>query len=309
MSWLLLLVLLLICQFILILWRPKGWQQLLLGLLSVQWITACLVSAVVLPMIGSAMLTTWDEWQSRKSKLNDATTGASTSHPTGVLPYRMGEGGVLSTPYLHGPVAAWQGIDYSRPCGTELVAPADMIVEGVSADDGQGNTSIKLRFVDNPGLSLGLVHGRYLAQVGEYLSRGDRIGYTDSIGTSTGCHDHIVLWRDAVPISVVEFTDIYGGRDKPLIMSRYDPHLGGVNCEEPCTVTASGELVDDWWGAGAACVRSWLGRTIEIDGHKWRCIDTGGKIVETTDGYWVDLLTKESPYSYGQIVSNWRFVD
>lgn len=312
MNWLLLLLLTLVCQMILILWRPRGYWQLILALLSVQWITACLVSALVGPMIFGAMLTTWDEWQDSKNDVK-ADVGEKLQ-PRTVLPYREGEGGVLSTPYLHGPVADWQGIDYARPCGLELVAPADMIVEGVSSNDGAGNTSLRVRLVDDSSIELGYVHGVYNVAPGDYIRQGDVFGRTDTIGTSTGCHDHLVYWDDGVLGAISDyswngFTTVDANGQKPLIMSSYDPHAGGRNCDNDCTTTASGELVENWWGAGAACVPEWMGKTLEIDGKKWKCIDKGGKIVETTEGYWVDLLTKHSSYIYGQQVSNWRFVD
>lgn len=304
-SWVMLLVLLLLGQVVLLLWRPRGWNLLVTSILTLQLMILCMTSVMVMPVLVGGALSIRDEWQ------KDSGEGSVVQLTTGtLLPYRIGEGGIISTSVLHGPIAEWAGIDYARSCGMQLVAPADMIVLGVGENDGAGNTSLRVRLVGSSDIELGYVHGRYSVAAGDYVVAGRVFGTTASIGVSTGCHDHLVLWERGVVRDISSYSGTTGrvAAQKPLIMSSYNPHDGGINCEWPCEVTATGELVEDWWGAGAACIKDWTDRgvVVVIDGRPWKCIDTGGDIVETDVGIWVDLLTKNSAYAYGSLVYNWE---
>lgn len=79
--------------------------------------------------------------------------------------------------------------------------------------------------------------------------------------------------------------------EKDLIFSTYDPTLGGINCQGDCRYSSQGYYVWDWYQRGAACPEGWEGRIIEIPGgHRFKCIDRGGMIVETDDAIIIDVL-------------------
>ena len=93
-----------------------------------------------------------------------------------------------------------------------------------------------------------------------------------------------------------------------LRMSSYWPPLGGANCGQfiggVClSKMASGLAWQDWEGVGMACPEELeFGTKIKIGDQTWECQDLGGAIVKIGDFYWVDLLTTNSPYDYGDIV-------
>lgn len=68
---------------------------------------------------------------------------------------------------------------------------------------------------------------------------------------------------------------------------------------------ASGKSWQDWIDKAAACPASWaFGTQFKLpDGRIFECQDRGGKIVYGADGIpWIDLLTKNPNYAYGEIV-------
>lgn len=72
--------------------------------------------------------------------------------------------------------------------------------------------------------------------------------------------------------------------NEALVLTAYDPSLGGTNCVEPCGQVATGYWfdVDDYWDGAeglAACPEEWLGATIVIENFgRLHCLDTGGAI-------------------------------
>jgi len=130
----------------------------------------------------------------------------------------------------------------------------------------------------------------------------------------------------------LNYSDLIG---IPLMMSPYDPALGGTNCQAPCSITASGELVSDWKdNGGIACPQSFPDFTkIEIEGIIYTCIDHGGWIQHIQKGendpalanhygvdeyaakeehIWIDVLSSASThgtqYYYTELVYDWRIV-
>jgi hypothetical protein len=111
---------------------------------------------------------------------------------------------------------------------------------------------------------------------------------------------------------------LYQGQ-KTLTISWYDPALvkldpvkWATNCMHPCDTTATGEYVPNWYNKGAACPRSWTsaGAKIYVPLFGWvECIDTGGKIVESSNSMWIDMLWHYQdewngayPYNYGDTI-------
>lgn len=70
-----------------------------------------------------------------------------------------------------------------------------------------------------------------------------------------------------------------------LVVTFYDPSLGGINCSADCTKFGNGQTVQrHHYGRVAACPVSWRGRTVVIDGGSgelgsWTCVDSGGAVV------------------------------
>jgi hypothetical protein len=85
-------------------------------------------------------------------------------------------------------------------------------------------------------------------------------------------------------------------RDLPILTTWYDPELGGITCAYPCDQYANGERVLESHYLGgtsqtAACIPSWLGRSVTIEGlGTFRCRDTGGAIVVTYNEYYQQMV-------------------
>ena len=84
------------------------------------------------------------------------------------------------------------GTDFAVPCGTPIKAAASGTVYSRGWGGGYGN-----RIVVNHGRILGknvvttYNHmSRYAANKGDFLSRGEVLGYVGTTGASTGCHLH-----------------------------------------------------------------------------------------------------------------------
>jgi hypothetical protein len=96
-------------------------------------------------------------------------------------------------------------------------------------------------------------------------------------------------------------------------VSHYTPWTGGPNCSffvngSCMSHTASGQAWQDWVDRGAACIPEWpFGTRFRLpDGRVFTCVDRGGAIrrgYRYGDGLgWVDLLTAEAGYPFGQAV-------
>ncbi len=86
----------------------------------------------------------------------------------------------------------FKGQDWATPCGTPLYAPVTGVVTAVGFDGYVGRYGSNNSYIivnDGAGTEVILIHGRYVAQVGQVVERGRTlIGYEASIGNSTGCH-------------------------------------------------------------------------------------------------------------------------
>jgi hypothetical protein len=102
----------------------------------------------------------------------------------------------------------------------------------------------------------------------------------------------------------------------PVIVSVYDPALGGINCDSSCDTIATGQLEPWMYGGIAACDLRLLRATITIPGiGSYRCLDTGGAIglrwsaayqryVVVFDVLY-DLVGQEAPAWTYSLVSGW----
>jgi hypothetical protein len=68
----------------------------------------------------------------------------------------------------------------------------------------------------------------------------------------------------------------------PIVLSYYNPTLGGINCDSNCSVLADGTLWDESMsGNVAACLPEWLGYSIRLGVMglgSVKCRDVGGLI-------------------------------
>ncbi|SHF05167.1 M23 family metallopeptidase [Vibrio gazogenes] len=83
-----------------------------------------------------------------------------------------------------------RGQDFSAPKGTKIYAPADGVVEVVrpSLVKGSGNY---LRLRHSFGFSSSYSHmNKFAVKMGEFVNKGDLIGYVGNSGLSTGPHLH-----------------------------------------------------------------------------------------------------------------------
>ena len=91
-------------------------------------------------------------------------------------------------------------------------------------------------------------------------------------------------------------------------VSHYWPDLGGVNCfnfkNGKCVSRmADGEKWQSQVGLAIACPKELpFGTRIRIGDRIWTCKDRGSAIVKVDNTYWVDQLTPEALYPYGQEV-------
>lgn len=85
-------------------------------------------------------------------------------------------------------------------------------------------------------------------------------------------------------------------------VTEYAPELGGINCMEPCHLTAYLEPID--YGVTVACVPGIpYGTQVYIDGVGWRtCLDHGGAI----DDDEIDVAVRPAELWHG--VSGYRDV-
>lgn len=85
---------------------------------------------------------------------------------------------------LHG------GIDFSAPRGTPIHATADGVVEWAAHHDSSGMGKM-IRLIHNYGFSTVYGHLDGIeVKPGNYVRRGDLIGYSGNTGASTGPHLH-----------------------------------------------------------------------------------------------------------------------
>ncbi|MBI1782535.1 MAG: M23 family metallopeptidase [Sphingobacteriales bacterium] len=96
------------------------------------------------------------------------------------------------------------GLDFTAPQGTPIYATADGRVEQAGfSDGGYGN-----HVVINHGFGYETLYGhmvRVKARAGQFVKRGEVIGWVGSTGKSTGPHCHYEVHKNGTPIDPVYF--------------------------------------------------------------------------------------------------------
>jgi len=106
----------------------------------------------------------------------------------------------------------------------------------------------------------------------------------------------------------------------PLFLSRYDPTLGGINCDSDCSQIGDGTAVTDCFRC-MACPPGMYWSWLEFAGQQWQCRDEGGSVVPkyrttyTAAGFvtgWaiiVDLLTLGYVPEIAYELVEWEYVE
>ena len=114
----------------------------------------------------------------------------------------------ITSPYgmrLHPVYKRWNlhdGTDFGAGCGTPIRAAADGRVVANYYNSAYGNRVI----IDHGyqrGAGLGTAYNHmtsYTTSVGQQVRRGDVIGYAGTTGYSTGCHLHLMVFRDGATV-------------------------------------------------------------------------------------------------------------
>jgi len=95
------------------------------------------------------------------------------------------------------------GMDFTAPVGTPIYATGDGRVTAVGVDGGYGR-----RVIINHGYSYTTLYGhmsRFAVKQGQYVRRGDLIGYVGNTGTSSGPHLHYEVHKNGRPVNPVNF--------------------------------------------------------------------------------------------------------
>lgn len=96
------------------------------------------------------------------------------------------------------------GLDFTAPQGTPIYATADGRIEQAGfSDGGYGN-----HVVINHGFGYETLYGhmvRVKARAGQFVKRGEVIGWVGSTGKSTGPHCHYEVHKNGTPIDPVYF--------------------------------------------------------------------------------------------------------
>lgn len=221
---------------------------------------------------------------------------------------------------LHG-LPGWEGVDIKAGCGYPIYAPfAGTItykgLDGYTHVDDRGvvyDQNTMMTLAGENGMTLTLLHGDYRVSVGDEIIKGDLLGYESSIGWSTGCHSHVILKdENGRTLNFLNWqVSSINKQDKPLKISWYDPARGGINCDSDCSTMASGiKVTSARYGNTAACIRSWMGKTVVIEGvGSFTCLDTGGAIVEHPGFIWIDLMLREPIVPFGTLVYEWELIE
>jgi murein DD-endopeptidase MepM/ murein hydrolase activator NlpD len=92
-----------------------------------------------------------------------------------------------------------KGADLAAPAGTPIVAAADGKVVGAGWHGGYGQL-VQIAHAD--GLETNYGHmSRVAARIGEFVHKGEVIGYVGSTGLSTGPHVHFEVTRNGRPVN------------------------------------------------------------------------------------------------------------
>jgi murein DD-endopeptidase MepM/ murein hydrolase activator NlpD len=115
----------------------------------------------------------------------------------------------ITSPYgmrLHPILHIWKlhdGTDFGAGCGVAIRAPYPGRVVERYYNAGYGNRLIiDHGKVDGHYITTAMNHAiRYTVGVGAHVRQGEVIGYVGETGYATGCHLHLMVWKDGTMIN------------------------------------------------------------------------------------------------------------
>ena len=145
----------------------------------------------------------------RASRLAAARTRQATADD--LLSYPVDS--YITSPYgmrLHPVYRRWalhDGTDFGASCGTPIRAAASGTVIARYYNSAYGNrVIIDHGYQRGAGLATAYNHmSSYSTYVGQRVQRGDIIGFAGTTGYSTGCHLHLMVFRDGATVDPVEW--------------------------------------------------------------------------------------------------------
>lgn len=115
----------------------------------------------------------------------------------------------ITSPYgmrFHPILHIWElhdGTDLGASCGTPILSPYAGKITEEYYNAGYGNRLfIDNGRVDGHYIITSMNHAeRYIVHPGQHVSQGQVLGYVGETGLATGCHLHLMVWRDGVKIN------------------------------------------------------------------------------------------------------------
>lgn len=115
----------------------------------------------------------------------------------------------ITSPYgmrFHPILHIWElhdGTDLGAACGTPIESPYSGRVTEEYFNVGYGNRLIiDNGEIDGHYITTSMNHAqRYIVHVGQHVRQGQVLGYVGATGWATGCHLHLMVWKDGVKIN------------------------------------------------------------------------------------------------------------
>ncbi len=135
----------------------------------------------------------------RRSLGGSSSSGSSASHG-----FSYPVSAPITSPYgmrFHPVLHYWKlhdGTDFGAGCGAAIRAPHSGRVAERYYNAGYGNRlMIDHGYIDGTYVTTGFNHAiRYTVRVGQHVRKGQVIGYVGTTGYSTGCHLHLMVWKN-----------------------------------------------------------------------------------------------------------------
>jgi murein DD-endopeptidase MepM/ murein hydrolase activator NlpD len=138
-----------------------------------------------------------------EQKLSENGGEDTSSYVAGTMSHPLPSG--ILTAYFHDPSYPFRhlfehsGIDLAAPTGTPIQAAAPGIVAWTRTGRSYGNYAM---IIHEGGFATLYAHmSAFGASTGEYVSRGQTIGYVGSTGFSTGPHLHFEVRLNGIPVN------------------------------------------------------------------------------------------------------------
>jgi murein DD-endopeptidase MepM/ murein hydrolase activator NlpD len=123
-----------------------------------------------------------------------------TTYRNVTSPFNPGRGCVAGQCYPH------TGTDFGAPCGAPIYAAADGEVFKETTAGAGGAWIIGLDHGTSEGTAWATQYWHlsgFAVSQGQWVTRGQVIGFVGTTGYSTGCHLHFEVWRNGVAINAM----------------------------------------------------------------------------------------------------------